>query len=298
MLKTLSNLLIYISIFFVGLYLWKNGIYKLPNVVNPYFLLLSFVLLLLGQFLYLYMWYLMLKREYSLNPQIIFESESVTIFNKYIPGKIWVIIGPVSYLKKYYDVSTKAITHYSLYLQIIIIWSGLLSGLFFLKLLDFKLQVLYILLFVVLTLLIYTKWLHKVVEKFILLVFKKKIVIPTININHNIKPILVSMLMWFIWSIAFYLMILSTTDQSIPFSVAFIFPIASVIGIVSLFSPGGLGIREGIMAFLLIAMGLPFELSTQISIDSRLWFIIFEILVFLLSLLSIVLRKKNMENLL
>lgn len=293
----MNNLLIYLSILFVFLYLWDKGLYHLPVIYDILIFLLSLFLLLIGHFIYVYLWHSMLRKEYQLDSQIVFESESITIFNKYIPGKIWVVVGPVSYLKKFYNISTKTITHYSLYMQIIIIWSGLFIGLFFLKLLSSELQIIYFCFFAIFTILIFTNWLHLFTEKMIYFVSKKNINIPTIQIKKNIKILFFSILLWLIWSLAFYYLIISTTlHVNIPFSSAFVFPIASVIGIVALLSPGGLGIREGIMMFLLISIGVPSEISTQISIDARVWFLTFEVLTFITAFISIFFRKYFKEK--
>lgn len=272
--------------------------YTFPTIHDELLFGVSLFLLLLGHLVYLWIWSLMINKEHKIDKQYLFESESITIFNKYIPGKIWVVVGPVGYLKKFYDITIFKISQLSLHMQVMIIWTGLFVGIFFLHLLKKELILLYSLLFIILTLYLFSNAIHAVVEKTILFTTHKKITFVKIDFEQNIKILVLSVVLWLIWSLAFYLMVIATsTDINIHFSVAFVFPIASVIGILALLSPGGLGIREGVMVFLLVSIGLSSKNSIQISVDSRIWFLFFECLVFVLSVISILCRKiKNKKE--
>jgi len=296
-MKNFNNVLIYLSLGFVVWYLWDSGLYHTPEIYNVKLLAWSFILLILGHILYVKAWESMLSEQFVLDRQIIYESESLTIFNKYIPGKIWVVLGPVSYLKRYYNISTKQIINYSFNLQVIIIWTGLLFGLFFIGSFNNLLMTAYAIMFITLSLLVFTSYVHKFVEKIIFLILSKVIKLPKIEIKFNIISIVWILLMWLVWSFAFYLFVLSTIqiDQNINIVVGLVFPIASVIGIVTILSPGGIGVRESMMIVLLLELNMNLELSTQVSIDSRLWFIVFEILIFFTSLFSIIFRKVTDE---
>lgn len=59
---------------------------------------------------------------------------------------------------------------------------------------------------------------------------------------------------------------------------------AYVIGLLALFAPGGLGVREGVLAVLLEQLGLTDEAGSVIAVASRLWSIAAEVLVLGLAL--------------
>jgi uncharacterized membrane protein YbhN (UPF0104 family) len=51
-------------------------------------------------------------------------------------------------------------------------------------------------------------------------------------------------------------------------------------GVLALFTPGGLGVREGLITLGLVSTGLPLELAAAASIAARLWFTTGELFIF------------------
>lgn len=72
---------------------------------------------------------------------------------------------------------------------------------------------------------------------------------------------------------------------------AFAFSLSVSYGLLAVFMPGGLGVREGIIVLVLTATGLDVKVATTISVISRIWFISGEIFIFLMAILS-----KNTQN--
>lgn len=66
-----------------------------------------------------------------------------------------------------------------------------------------------------------------------------------------------------------------------------------ITGFIVLFAPGGLGVREGMMALLLSSI-LPLPLAIAISFITRVWMTIFEVLIFFIGLL--IRRKTNTQT--
>ena len=83
--------------------------------------------------------------------------------------------------------------------------------------------------------------------------------------------------------LAFYLFVMAFHFE---FSIAVIFswPLSISLGVLSLITPGGIGVREGIMTGFMVLTGMPLEEATTIAVISRLWFITGEVFIFLLSL--------------
>jgi uncharacterized membrane protein YbhN (UPF0104 family) len=85
---------------------------------------------------------------------------------------------------------------------------------------------------------------------------------------------------WLCWSAGFYLLIvaLHTGDLS-PMS-GLAFPLATALGILALPLPGGIGLREGVLAGVLVAAGLAGSHATTYAVVARLWFLLGEAFMF------------------
>lgn len=65
-----------------------------------------------------------------------------------------------------------------------------------------------------------------------------------------------------------------------------------MLGLLAIIIPGGFGVREGIMVFYLVLLGIPLEIAGGIAVLARLWFIIGEIFIFLLAVgLNLFIKK-------
>lgn len=108
----------------------------------------------------------------------------------------------------------------------------------------------------------------RILEKFIK---KKDLVIP-ISYGQMIKVVLLFICNWLVVGTGFYM--LTCSIYPVPASeflyVAGVYGLSCIIGILAVFAPSGIGVREGIM---LLGLGLvmPSEYAMIISIVSRLW---------------------------
>lgn len=114
----------------------------------------------------------------------------------------------------------------------------------------------------------------KIMEK---LIHKKDMQIP-MTYKQMLKVVLLFIGNWLIVGIGFYM--LAYSIYPIPLSemlyTAGIFGLSCIIGILAIFAPSGLGVREGI---LVLGLGLimPSEYAVIISIISRLWMTVSEL---------------------
>ena len=114
----------------------------------------------------------------------------------------------------------------------------------------------------------------KIMEK---LIHKKDMQIP-MTYKQMLKVVLLFIGNWLIVGIGFYM--LACSIYPIPLSemlyTAGIFGLSCIIGILAIFAPSGLGVREGI---LVLGLGLimPSEYAVIISIISRLWMTVSEL---------------------
>ena len=89
---------------------------------------------------------------------------------------------------------------------------------------------------------------------------------------------------WGLWSVAFYLLAVGLTAHPINFMVGFAFTIGATLGLLVLFAPGGIGVREGVLFVFLVSSGLGAPESTTVAVSSRLWFLAGEFFIFVLGL--------------
>jgi uncharacterized membrane protein YbhN (UPF0104 family) len=140
-----------------------------------------------------------------------------------------------------------------------------------------------LILFLVLNLFIFTPLLHRITGKLLTRLLKRDIRFPRLSFNRLLQIIFWYGLNWGTWCISFYFLAGSLVEGPIPFNIAFAFGLAGSIGIMAVFAPGGLGVREGILTGYLTLAGLELPVATTIAVTSRLWFLSGELFVFLLA---------------
>ncbi|MCF8396282.1 MAG: flippase-like domain-containing protein [Bacteroidales bacterium] len=286
----------YASLLFLAVALYRNDYLKIPVIHNWFFVIVSFILLFLGFILNGISWSCVLrKRCYPIKIKIGLISVGLSVFGKYIPGKLWVILGRAEFISKECGYNRKPISALSFNAQFISIWTGLLLGTFGL-ILNNKIEVygiVSLILFILLSIIIFTSAFHKLFTEFTLILLKKKIEIPKLSFINVIYVLPYFLLNWGIWIVSFYFLGESLTPNSVSFNISFGFALAGSLGILAIIAPGGLGVREGILIGYLTMTGLDLVDATTISLTSRLWFLIGEVFVFLL---AIILRRKWNTN--
>lgn len=198
---------------------------------------------------------------------------------RYIPGKIWMIVGRI-YLSEKEGIS-KMKTGYSLYIELTtcIIASFIVSYIaiqqYFYEFLKSPYWVIggIIILCVILQ--------PRVLEKSINLGFKVFRMEKKINITFSFYTILkfvaFYIIGWLISGLGLYFLVSSLFKIENPNIFVFSGFIAAswFIGLISIFSPGGLGVREGILVYFLSHL-MPIPIAATISIFSRFLFTLIE----------------------
>lgn len=284
-MKRYFNILLFVSFIFLFIYLLKQK-YIIPNIENYLNLILSFLLLFAGFIASSFSWYVALHTH---NVRVSFKdaliSHGQSIFAKYIPGKIWVILGRAGYISE----SKQQMKDYSVISfkeQIIYLWAGFLISsiptVIFYKTQWISLVMLGII--ICLTIFLFSMRINHLVLKFIGKIFKHKTEIPVIRFKESIPMILSVSLIWLLWTGAFYLFMTAFSKEIIPIMM-FAFPLSVCFGLVAIIVPGGIGVREGIIIGYLTLASLDIETSSTISFLNRLWFIGGEVFIFLFAVL-------------
>lgn len=290
MYKIISKILLYVSIIFLLIYLSSNDMLVFPEILSTEKFILSIVFVQIGFLVSMIMKKILYSKvSNKISYKHILESEYLTIFNKYIPGKVFVIVGPVAYLKSIYTCFTvKELSYWAVILQLITVTSALLIGLItYGHYLVLSLYISYILLIGLLILLIIKNPISLSLINMLKKVFSKNIELHYLSLKDDINIFLYSFLFWILLSAGFYFLVESMIDTSnISILYMFSFSIAAALGILTLFAPGGLGVREMILATILINYGFTSQEAISISVASRVWFLINEFILFFIGISS------------
>jgi uncharacterized membrane protein YbhN (UPF0104 family) len=211
---------------------------------------------------------------------------ATTQIGKYVPGKIWYMVGRV-YVGTKENIDGKRLA-VSMVLEtclllisssIIFLLSTIISG---------NYSTLYVSICIALTVLaiivLYPPILSRITN-FILKLFKKREIQIDISYPQILRISVYFFGLWIAQIIGFYLLISSIYPISIAniFTLSAAYTLAWIVGFVVVIVPGGLGVREGMMSLLLSPI-LPIPLAIAISFIARVWITIFELVVFFLGL--------------
>lgn len=282
-MKNWFRYIFYASLIFLVVALIRADYLVIPQIYHPGKLVLSLLLLFMGFILNATSWAKVLKQggmQVSVSDGI--TSAGLSVFAKYIPGKIWVIMGRAEFISKRYGISRKDLGSLSFDAQFVALWAALLLGtigMISVNSVDlYGLSVL--LLFIFLSLVIFTSLFHRFIEMALFRITKKEITFPRLSFRKTLKIIGWYLLNWGFWCVSFFFLATSLVETELPFNIAFAFGLAGSIGILAIFAPGGLGVREVILTGFLTMAGLDLPLATTIAITSRLWFLMGELFIF------------------
>jgi hypothetical protein len=286
-MKNWFRYIFYASLIFLVVALVRADYLHLPTIFSPTQLFLSLLLLFAGFLLNALAWPRLLRHTpCSVGDGEGLASHGLAIFGKYIPGKFWVIMGRAEYLALRSGQSRKDLASLSLDAQFIALWTALLLG--SIGMLSVRGGRVYgmavLLLFLLLSLVIFTPMFHHVAEWMLSRILKKQVQVPRLSLDKVIRAMLWYLLGWLCWSAAFWLLAASLVEGTLPLSTAFAFALGGSLGILSVFAPGGLGVREGVLTAYLTLAGLALPEATTIAVASRLWFLAGEVFIFLTAL--------------
>ena len=87
---------------------------------------------------------------------------------------------------------------------------------------------------------------------------------------------------WLSWGTGFYLLGISMYPEAQSVILVLCFPLGCVAGMASLIAPGGIGVREGVIAFALISI-MPPPHATTLAVAARGWFLLGELVIVLIA---------------
>jgi glycosyltransferase 2 family protein len=294
--KKAFNIFIYVSLIFLVYALYKADYLVVPKIYNYSHLSIAIILCCAGFISDAFAWKKALH-SYNYNKASFNDAVSgmgLSIFGKYIPGKIWVIAGRAAYISNKYDYSFKNISAISFNAQFIVLWTGLLVGaigIFSYGNINYWGE-LVLLFWIGLSLIIFVKWFQDILVKMFSFVFRKKIELPQISASKNLSLIPYYFLPWLFWCAGFFFLAESLTYESVNPLIGVGFALGATFGVFAVIVPGGIGVREGVLTGFLVLTGISLEIAVTVSLASRFWYLFGELFIFLYSMIIKLNRKK------
>jgi len=264
-LRILAALSIILLIgFFYSLEVWKNwaSLQNFKFIINIYYLIISLSLYLFSYLIETYIWQVCINKHLGRNELNFFQSIAVVNASglfKYLPGRIWTFTAQLVWLKKY-DISKPIILYVNLICIAGSIIVSLYLGLTYLALYTNLLSIKVIILLSIALVLFnvaYITWNSLLMNKLIVLAGRllKKEIQPLNNSKSLVLFIqFVYICSWALMGFGSYFLAkgigLDIPSESM-FAILASMSISWFIGSLAIISPGGLGIREGIMLLML-----------------------------------------------
>lgn len=248
---------------------------KWPRLVSLSDLVISVALLAMGMFLQYMLWHMFvvaMTRQGTL--QETFASHSLMIWSKYVPGKIWSIMGRAGYLARLTSIRFTDAMIASTAAQMVMLMTGLSCGLALIisaggngfNISGTKLIVLVFAGVAVVLLLVF--YLNKKVRD-----WKNSGTRLAIGVGCSI-------LAWISWGLGLAHLLWAVGLEGAYLRDIGIFSAASSAGLLAIITPGGLGVREGAITLLLSWYDVEPGDAALVGLLSRLWFMAGELVVF------------------
>ena len=273
--RILQVLLIVIIFYFLGknLYVNWNKIAEYDWSMNYYFLTSSFLLLIAGSILMGIGWNLILRAlgarlSYKRALKIFF----ITDLAKYVPGKVWTLVGKV-YLCAKEGIPVAKTSASVVILPLIQVVSGMLIFLaslpFWTKTSDFMNNLYFLFPLIPIGLIL----LHPAIMirplNFVLTKLKQK----PVELNIRYRDILLILLLWCgFWAlvgVTYYFLVVSVSFFPVSWLPVAI-GIFAIAGVSQFLTPSGIGVLEGVLTVLL-GLYLPVHIAILIALLARVW---------------------------
>lgn len=282
--RHLSKIIIYASLIFLLVGLYYADYLISPRVYSFPLLIYSVIFLWAGFIFYSICWGKVLGSEYQdIRNRTIMASAGLSIFGKYIPGRLWVLLGRSAYVEKHSDHDLGPLSLLSFKEQIISIWVG-----FFIGLIGYNLAgnfsvggITGAVIWLAITPFIFSSLLPDIVNKVMKKLMNRDVNITPLDWYMVRRVVPYSLLNWSIWGIGFYFLVQALVPYDVPLLTGLCFPLAANVGVLAFFAPGGIGIRETVIIIYLNQLGLSMAEATTISLASRLWFLFGEAFLFI-----------------
>lgn len=288
-LSALPKYLIYLSVLFAVAALLKLDLLTLPRHVEPVPLALALALVLAGFVIEVLPWRIAVRSaSISITPAEALWSLGLPVFGKYVPGKIWLLVGRAVLVADSHRVAHSPLVAASMNNQLIALWCGLaLGSLALLGTPDLR-HAGWLLVggLALLAMVIFSDGANVATNQALRLLRRSAPELPRLRpaVVATIAPWYLAQ--WVCWCLGFWLLCAALTTTTPPWLTGPAFALAATLGLLALIAPGGFGVREGVLAAVLTAGGIGLTEAATIAVASRLWFLIGEAGIFALALVA------------
>lgn len=276
-----------LSLVFFIYYLYRIDYLSFRGIsLNPYYLGLSVLFLWAGFIGSALSWgYALRVHGVPVGSKTAIRSHGLSVFSKYIPGKIWLILSRASRVsgkRLNMDLASMVSLKEGL---VYILWGLIISIPPLIMVSGWNLYVLAVFATALgLWAILFSARIHKLSLNILSRILKKPVELPLLSLPDAWRMSRFILFYWLLWILAFFLFVRSFIPGA-SLLLSFAFPLSIAYGIIVLITPGGIGVREGIITAYLVMAGVPAETAVTLSIISRLWFISGEIFIFLFALI-------------
>jgi len=283
------NLFIYLSVGFLVYFLYRFDYLALKALSPTWWMLVGSLALLCmavswGAFVWgLFLW----SNGIRISMSRAIASHGLSVFAKYVPGKVWTVLGRATYVAAQGFPLSEA-SFLSFEAQIINVCIGLMFGLLPMVILGSirspGITVVSLVFVLVMGMLVFSGKVQRRVLFVLRKVTRRQFPLPDLNRRSLMKIIFYYVILWIIYSSGYYIFIRSFWDGALIVT-GLIFPLSMNLGLLAFIIPGGLVVREGVMTGYLVLMGLPAKEAAVVSLAARLWFTVGEVFLFGLAMI-------------
>lgn len=305
-LQVLRWAIVFAIFLFLGKMVWENWsqVKDAPFTFRPFPFVLSILFYALSYFIQLWAWYFItMKMDIALPYQETLGNWFYSQLGKYLPGKVWIFLGRFHFYQSK-GKSKKAIS-IALYFETLtaIVAAGFIS---FITLIFFKgTRQVYsgipfwwlIFPFIFAFVFLHPRVLQKILN-WVFMKFKRESISLSVSYSDILCVLFICILSWLVGGGGFYLFI----DSVFPIPSTHILfltgalAISSTLGLIAIFAPSGLGVREGALVYLLSFMMVT-PVAVIVSIVTRIWMTLIEIgLIGMVYLISQFQRRLQSED--
>ena len=271
---------------FLGKMVWNNWnqVKDASFTLEVFPLILSTLIFAFSYFIQVWAWYLItLKLKVAVSFPETIKSWFYSQLGKYLPGKIWLFLGRIySYESRG---KPKKLTSVALYFEMVTLMIA--GGVIFLAALVLVQETNYfyfgkqlwwlVPLFILAFGSVHPQVLQKIMNWALILIRREPISLSIAYLDV-LRILVICIVAWLVGGLGFYLFVDSiypVAFQSILFLTGAL-AISSTLGLVAIFAPSGLGVREGALVYILsFIMATP--VAVIISVLTRIWMTLIEI---------------------
>lgn len=269
------------------------------KMFDPKYMFFSVIVIFISMIYPVFVWkFLIRSMGEKINTLSALRTWFISNLGRYVPGKVLQFAGLVYFARKE-GVDGKIAIQSVLYSQITANGLGLLMGLSLLtiKSTSAKFPNSFHVTLILIAIFLFVLWFPSFFlrsSNYFLTKFNKQTIEQSLSRKHYLIYLLLQIVNWMLMSVSFILLINAYTGLSVTGNpeVLFILPLSWTIGLIALFAPGGLGVREGAMSYWLSNF-IPIHYALVLPWIYRIMITLTEIILTLIFTLS---YKKPVET--